>query len=206
MRRFVLAIVVAGLVVCPDAFAPEKQLTVVDNLNELLIKPAAFEQTVLVLGTTFPFDSPLRIAKHYRTLVYPTNGVNVFPAVNGGEWFLTLVGSTAVGGPVGEIALACDDGTVHSVTLGYVNSTFTPYVDQSASLQFPVSLYLESQDGTSHKIGIAKDVGTGVYTLAVHQGNSVVAPVTVALIAPDTSEHTLTLVTNYSAHTLAVTQ
>ena len=201
-------IATAGLVVALAfaASAQVSQITVINTIAELLAKPATFGEVLIVLGEVTPFDSPLRLAKHFRTLVYPINGVNVFPATNSGEWYLVPLssGSVAQGVQTNFIANCPVDGSNHEITLGIYGSTYALQVNQSPSVQLPVSLYLEAEDSTSHKVTISLD--SGVYGLSVAQANSVVAPIFFALAAEDSSEHIVNLTTNFGGYTISVNQ
>lgn len=205
-RKLATAVAVIALAIA--ASAQVSQVTVINTIAELLAKPATYDEVLIVLGEVTPFDSPLRLAKHFRTLVYPINGVNVFAATNVGEWYLTPLssGSSAEGVRTNFIANCPEDGTNHEITLGLSGSTYNLQVNQSASVQLPVSLYLEAEDNTSHKIVISKDSGTGVYGLLVYQPSSVIAPIFFALQAADSSEHIINVTTNLGGYSISVNQ
>ncbi len=187
--------------------ATPQPLTVLNTLSELLAKPARYGETVIILGGAAPFDAPIRIAKHFTNEAYPINGTTTFPATNGGIWYLTTLGGTAQSGPVATISIACsDDGSVHDVSVGSYLGYYLLRVDQSASLLYPTINYVESSDGTSHRMTIRKNADAGIYTLAIGQGTATVAPQTLTFIADDTSEHIVTLTNYLGTHTFQVTQ
>ena len=205
MKKFLSLVV---LVAATAYGAAVTQVTVVNTIAELLAKPATFDEVVLVLGDQAPFDSSVRLAKHFRTNVYPINGINVFPATNSGQWYLSALGGGASAPSTTEaIVLNCpDDDSNHEVSVGLFGSNYVLQVNQLPTVQLPSSLYIESSDSTSHKVSLGKSESSGVYSVSVGQGNSIVAPATFALVAQDTSEHIITLVTNFSGHTISVSQ
>jgi hypothetical protein len=107
-------------------------------------------------------------------------------------------GSVAQGVQTNFIANCPVDGSNHEITLGIYGSTYALQVNQSPSVQLPVSLYLEAEDSTSHKVTISLD--SGVYGLSVAQANSVVAPIFFALAA-ETHPSIVNLTTNFGGYT-----
>lgn len=202
-----IAAALAAVVIAVAAYGQATQVTVINTIAELLAKPATFGEAIIVLGEVTPFDGPLRLAKHFRTLVYPINGVNVFPATNVGEWYLTpLSSSSASEGIRTNFVANCPvDGSNHEITLGISGSTYNLQVNQSPSIQLPVSLYLEAEDNTSHKVVINLD-DSGVYGLLVYTANSVIAPMFFALQASDSSEHIVNITTNLGGYSISVNQ
>lgn len=187
--------------------ATPQPLTVLNTLAELLTKPARYGETVIILGGSAPFDTTVRIAKHFTNEAYPINGTTTFPATNGGIWYLTTLGGTAQSGPVSSVSISCaDDGTVHAVSVSQQLGYYLLSVEQSASLMYPTINYIESSDGTSHRMSIRKDSASGIYSVAIGQGTATVAPQTLTFIAEDTSEHTVTLTNYQGTHIFLVTQ
>lgn len=182
-------------------------VTVIDSLRALLAKPATRGETLLVLGNESPFDAPIRIAKHFTNILYPIDHVSVFPATNGGEWYLTMLGGVTQVGAVTNLSLTCpDDTSVHAITVNLVGGVYALEVDQDASLLFPTPLYIESDVGTSHRVQVSLDSETGVYRLSVVQDLSAVPPQTVTFIAPDTTQHAITIANLAGIYTIQVQQ
>lgn len=199
-----LALLAMGLALVA---ATPQPMTVLNTLTELLEKPARYGETIIILGGSAPFDAPIRLAKHFTNEAYPINGTTTFPATNGGIWYLTTLGGSAQSGPVNSLAIACsDDGSVHDVSVSLYLGYYLLRVDQSASLLYPTINYIESSDGTSHRMTIRKDTASGVYSVAIGQGTATVAPQTLTFIADDTSEHIVTLTNYQGTHTFQVTQ
>lgn len=192
IKAISVGMLLAGAIAYAASVSP---VTVIDSLAALLAKPAIRGETVMVLGSETPFDAPIRIARHFTNILYPIDNVSVFAATNGGEWFLTSLGSVTPTGPVAEVSITCpDDTSVHKVTIGLHGGYYTLEVDQSPSVVFPTSLYLEANDGTSHRITIARDPEVPAYRLAVVQELSSVAPQTLVMTHPDATQHTVSLV------------
>lgn len=207
MKKALTRILISAALGVSLIAATPQPLTILNTLTELLEKPARYGETIIILGGLEPFDAPIRLAKHFTNEAYPINGTTTFPATNGGIWYLTTLGGPSQSGPVNSLAIACvDDGTVHDVSVGEYLGYYLLRVEQSASLLYPTINYVESSDGTSHRMTIRKDTDSGLYLVAIAQGTATVAPQTLSFIADDTSEHIVTLTNNQGTHTFLVSQ
>lgn len=192
MKRILTALLVAVAFFVTAASVP-KPVLVFDTMTDLLLYPATTDQTIIILGGAAAFDSPPRVARHYKTLVYPIDNITVFPEIRGGEWYVTpLGGGGSSGGPVSSIAIACpDDNTSHTLRVVKVGAAYSFAIDQSSAVIYPQAVYVESSDSSSHRMTLVKDATTGYYSLALVQTDSVVLPTRLTLIASDTTEHTV---------------
>lgn len=208
MKKALTRILISATLGVSLIAATPQPLTVLSTLDELLAKAPIRGETVIVLGGSAAFDNrPISIAKHYKPMIYPTNGITGFPALDGGGWYVVALGGSSSAGPLNEVVLSClDDGTVHSMTVYETNGFYVLTIDQSPSVAYPSSVYIESSDGSSHRLLVSKHSDTGVYAPAVAQGSSTVTPSPLVLVAPDTSEHNISITNMGGIHTFLINQ
>ena len=178
------------------------------NLSQLLARKPTNHEILIVLGQTVVMDTPPRIAKHFPTVDYPIDNLNVFPAIGGGIWYLTGLGTSVPTGPLPSINLACPDGTGHlfSVYLDEETGRYTWWVEQSASGSSGTAITLTSTDLTRHQVYIHVDAETGRYTAYVEQSNALGAETPLTLFALDLTTHEITLELVDGYHVLKVEQ
>lgn len=172
-------------------------LTVINTLVELLTKKPATGESVLVLGQSAIFDSPIRLARHFTNEVYPIDNITAYSAVGGGEWYLVDLssGTNSSSSAITTLTLACGDGSNHDLTIvrDILSGVYSLQIDQSSSGSSPTTNLLQHSDATTHELLIAKDSLTGVYSWSLDQADSGGSPSTITFSYSNGTLHTLSV-------------